>query len=471
MCNGASVESQGRPPMMSIPDWRVRLVEKYMAQLSSDDAKKRRDAAHWLGESLEDPAIPRLIELYQNDPDASVRKAAGYALGQFKAFGMAMTEDEEFAGEIVNDVIIEGKFGRPAATGGVKATLVGLVLSLLVLAGLYFMAPAGIVGDALDGLDLAALLPAGQSSAALPTATPGTGFIAQPNFDDPLRSAILGDLRPRFARLRDDVGNLAPQLQNALVGTPLDCAAFFNNISPFELGAENAVRYPDIANFVTRMNDALAAYQTAFARYDTACFGTTPLTVEQVGPVLADLRPAIETITVLGGDLEALEGVGVPTPTVPPLIAPAAATNAASPPTAATPDAVPTPDASQALALAFNALDQVTASRGSASLLVTYWNDLTFNDQTAGCNPPYPIIPDDVELDEALLTANPLLAQGVTLLNSSLEANRIGWQVFITACRTGDRQQLTTLATTEVQTARQTLAALEAAQDILAGLR
>lgn len=457
--------------MMSLPEWRLRLVEKYMAQLSSDDAAKRRDAARWLGEAIEDPAIPRLIDLYQNDPDARVRKAAAYALGQFRAFDIALKEDEEFAGEIIDDVIVKGQLGRPAPTGGLKAALIGLTLSLLVLVGLAIAAPPGLLGEALAGLDVAALIPGG-SAAAVPTLEPTVvGFQARPDLGDPRRAALLTDLRGTFVRVRDDTGNLQAQLQNALSGSPLDCAAFFNNPPPYVLSDENAARYPDLAVFVERLTTAQLAYQTTFARYDAACFGTEPLSREGVGPVLATLRPAIEEVAALGPDLEAMEGVGLPTPTTPPLIAPGAAGAAATLDSAApTPEPSPTPDLTRALATAFNTLDQVLAQRGAASLLVTYWDDFVRVGQTAGCNPPFPVIPENVELDPAL-GENALLTQGVTLLNQALEDSRIGWQTFQIACTTTDANALARDAARGVENARAIRASFEAALEILEGLR
>jgi len=438
--------------MMSIPEWRLRLVEKYMAQLSSDDPMKRRDAARWLGEAIEDPAIPRLIDLYQNDPDARVRKAAAYALGQFRAFDLALKEDEEFAGEIIDDVIVKGQLGRPAAVGGLKATLIGLTISLFILLGLAFAAPPGLVGEALAGLDVAALIPRGVAPAV---GVPPTvvGFQARPDLRDPRRTALLVDLRRTFTRVRDDTNNLATQLQNALANSPLDCAAFFNNLPPYVVSAENAALYPDLANFVERLTTAQLAYQTAFARYDAACSGTEPLSAAGVGPVLATLRPAIVEVETLSADLAAMEGAGLPTPTTVP-----------------TPPPSPTPDLSRALATVFNTLDQVLAQRGAASLLVTYWDDLVRVGQTAGCNPPFPTIPQNVELDPAL-GDHALLTQGVTLLNQTLEDSRTGWQAFQIACATTDVNALASAAVRGVESARAIRARFAAALEILEGLR
>lgn len=458
--------------MADIPEWRVRMVEKYNAQLTSDDPKKRRDAARWLGEALEDPAIPRLVELYQNDPDRRVRQAAKYALGQFKAFQNALDQDEAFAEEIIQDVVIHGKLGRPAPTAGLRATLIALILSLMAIIGLYLTLPAGVLGDAIDSIDLSALsrIGAGATTSGTQAAAPPTGavsgFIARPDPADPRRVAILAELRRAFIRLRDDVNNMTRQLQRVLGGDPLDCAAYFNNIQPFAISPENAARYPDIANFVERMTGALDIYNATFVRYDAACFGTEPLSIEDVGPVFAAFRPAIDAVAQLESDLTALEGLNLPTlavPTVPQGLA-------TLPPATAAPDIptpTPTPDASRALASAFNIIDNMTGTRGPAALLVTYWRDVERGGQTAGCNLPDPAIPEALTLDEALRT-NELLAQAIDLTNQALEATRAGWQAFRIACNS---RNLTAEVGRQLPVAQAALQLFRTAGEILAQVR
>lgn len=467
--------------MADIPEWRVRMVEKYSAQLTSDDPKKRRDAARWLGEALEDPAIPRLVDLYQNDPDSRVRNAAKFALGQFKAFEHALDQDEAFAEEIIQDVVIHGKFGQPARTAGLRGTLIALILSLAVMVGLYLALPAGALRETIDSIDLSALSsigapgsPAPTEIAALPTTASATGFTARPDLSDPLRTAILADLRGAFIRLRDDVNNMARQFQRVLGGDPLDCAAFFNNIQPFEVSESNASRYPDIANFVSRMSSALNTYDTTFARYDAACFGTEPLTVEQVGPVFAAFRPAVDSVAQLGLDLEAMEGLTLPTPTTASLIGgqvsgePQGLATLPAPTTAPDePTPTPTPDASRTIATAFNIIDTMTSTRGPATLLVTYWRDVERGGQTAGCDLPEPTIPDDVGLDAALAD-NLVLVQAVDLTNQALEATRLGWQAFRIACNSN---RLSSDVGPQLQTARETVQLFETAGSILAQVR
>jgi hypothetical protein len=456
--------------MVDIPEWRVRMVEKYSAQLTSDDPRKRRDAARWLGEALEDPAIPRLIELYQTDPDRRVRQAAKYALGQFKAFQNALDQDEAFAEEIIQDVVIHGKLGRPAPTAGLRTTLFALALSLVAILGLYLALPAGLLGDAIDSIDLSALSRIGAvggetQTTALPTGA-ASGFIARPDPGDPRRVAILAELRRAFIRLRDDVNNMTRQLQRVLGGDPLDCAAYFNNIQPFPISPENAARYPDIANFVERMNTALDQYNTTFARYDAACFGTEPLSIEEVGPVFAAFRPAIDAVGQLDADLVALEGLNLPTPGGP--TAPQGLATLPLPtPAPDEPTPTPTPDASRALAAAFNVIDSMTGTRGPAALLVTYWRDVERGGQTAGCNLPDPTIPEALRLDEAL-RANELLAQAVDLTNQALEATRAGWQAFRIACNS---RTLTNEVGRQLPVAQAALQLFRTAGEILAQVR
>src|SRR5689334_3095547 len=58
------------------------------------DANKRREAIRWLGEAGDPDAIPALLKVYQKDKTPGFKEEAAYALGQFKALGEALDDDE-----------------------------------------------------------------------------------------------------------------------------------------------------------------------------------------------------------------------------------------------------------------------------------------------------------------------------------------------------------------------------------------
>src|SRR5687767_15981756 len=87
-------------------------------ELSSTKASVRREAAYYLGEAGVDEAITKLATVFKNDPDKSVRKAAGYALGMFKAVEEALNGGrEEEVVELLRGIVDEGKIGRRLKTG------------------------------------------------------------------------------------------------------------------------------------------------------------------------------------------------------------------------------------------------------------------------------------------------------------------------------------------------------------------
>jgi hypothetical protein len=87
-------------------------------------------------------------------------------------------------------------------------------------------------------------------------------------------------------------------------------------------------------------------------------------------------------------------------------------------------------------------IDNVTAPRGAATLLVQYLRDAETSGSTGGCTEPRPNIPDNyVVLPEADLDVYPELAQAVQLINVGLDAVRSGWITFRGLCSTGGLAQ------------------------------
>src|SRR5690606_17805994 len=117
-------------------------VRQNIKLLSSPDAKVRRKAAAWLGEAGEPSAITRLKQVYETDPDASVRQAAAYSLGMFKMLEQQMDgPNSERVYELLEDVQMRGKMGQRARirTGCLMRLLVALLVSLAIILAFNFV--------------------------------------------------------------------------------------------------------------------------------------------------------------------------------------------------------------------------------------------------------------------------------------------------------------------------------------------
>lgn len=446
-------------------------IEGYLRRLSSEKAAVRREAAYQLGELAAGDALPDLIDLYKNDPDPSVRQAAAYALGMFRAVEEAINSGKQEKAEALLEAVEEGEIGHRADRGGALRTLLGLLLSLAVLVALYVVLPGLIPGGGI--------------------AIPRVGASASANN----RAAVVAQLQPVFQRVRNDTTQLQTQLTRLLGGQQLDCAAFFNNPQPVTLSPADAAAYPDLNQVVVDLNAAIANFSAAFTRYDQACSGN-PLPPEQVGTLLRGLVANINLFPTLEAELDSA-GSAQPTAapptsapvteptTVPPTAAPVVEPTTAPeqpvvpttvpptpvPPTSA-PDGVPTVDPANMrmhLRELYARIDRVTQQRGASTLLTQYWIDVLDAGRTDGCTATMPEIPETYTvLPESDALNSRELGQAVQLINTGLNALRDAWNSFRTACREG---RLTANAQAEYQRALVTGNTFEAAMGLLDVLR
>lgn len=443
-------------------------IDVNLQRLGSEKAAVRREAAYQLGELAAADALPELIDLYKNDPDPGVRKAAAYALGMFRAVENALDSGKREKAEALLEAVEEGEIGHRADRGGALRTLLGLILSLGVLVALYFVLPGLIPGGGI--------------------AAPRIGAAAAPASS---RAAVAAQLQPVFQRVRDDTTQLQGQLTGLLGGQQLDCAAFFNNPQPVSLSAADAAAYPDLNQVAVDLNAAIANVNAAFTRYDQACSGVNPLPLDQVGTLLRGLVANINMFPTLESELGAqVQPTAAPTsvpPTSAPAVQPTTDPGQAAPPTSAPADAptaippTPVPPTSPPAAAVdpanmrlhlrelYARIDRVTQQRGASTLLTQYWTDVLDAGRTDGCNAAVPEIPETYTvLPESDAVNSPKLGQSVQLINTGLNALRDGWNKFRAACRNGD---LTARAQAEYQLALVTGNTFRAALDLLDELR
>jgi hypothetical protein len=424
-------------------------IATYMSWLRSKDPNERREAAYQLGERGVGDALPDLIRLYQKEKNRHVRQAVIYALGMFRAVEVALATGSRDKDEVFDllRAVDEGELGKRADKGALIRQIIALILSLIALIAAYFLLPERVPTIGVGPIQIAAAV--GEN-----------------------RAKLLSDLNQGFVFLRDDTNTLTAQFQGLLGGQGLGCTAFFNVPEPYQLAPGSALAYPDIARIVEDYNLGVEAFLNAYRRYEDDCFNGIPLPMDQVGAALAALAPAREALGRLESALNAANAAAQPTPvpptpippTAPPPTDPPAAVPTDPPaiePTAAPPTLVPTaaptlvPTAEPTLAPTieragalrhvsplYAIIDNVTAPRGAATLLVQYLQDAETSGSTGGCIEPRPNIPDNyVVLPEADLDVYPELAQAVQLINVGLDAVRNGWITFRGLCSTGGLAQ------------------------------
>lgn len=437
--------------MADIPARRQREIDDMLDQLDSDDPAERRAAAYWLGEAAAADAVPRLVDLYENDEKASVRRAAGYSLGMFRAVEDAIKHGKEKRViRLLEQVEQKGKMGRRANKGGWIRLILGLLIALTALALAFQFLPVDVVRTVQVSLARAGL------------------FKIDPATE---RDPLLSSLRQHYASVRDDVVTLQAEFQSVLGGGALDCSAYFNNAPPFQLLGADASAYPDIADIVSRLNNAHGSLTTAYARYDAACLQVQSLPVEEVGTTYAALVNAVQALPEIEAAISAAErGEPAPqpeAPTTPPTTAPATAV-----PVSAT-AAPPTTDISIAnprshLTALYSLIENMRSQRGGLTLLEQYWGDVQRTGRTTACGTAPPTIPDNYALPPADAQASPELAQAVQSINDALDLTRTGWTDFAFACNSGELNQQ---AQQEFLEALQAKAAFQAAEQLLNRVR
>ncbi len=397
-------------------DFQETAREK-IKQLSAKRAETRREAAYYLGEAGHDEAITRLAWLYKNDPDKSVRQAAKYALGQFRAVELALKRgDEQRVVGLLEGGVNDGKLGRRLKTRPSRLGVYALILLLLFI---------GIVA-ALLLIPGKRPLPGPLAALRLP------GIAAQATSSGPT-TVSLDQIQPAYTAIEADVQTLTGQLQTVLTGGKLDCTAFLNGSRPIVLEGDASSR-PELSAAVKTINDAQAAVARASARYQQACFQNTPLKPEELGGLLApliaagrDLPPARQIIATA----EAIAQMS-PTPSPEPSITPAMTQAVA--PTEVPPTATATPALVGAnLVPLYELISTMTDPRGPNRLLQQYWQDGQSANRTEGCNTIQPPIPDDYQATPDA-SAPEQLGQAIAIINTGLQSVRANWAEFQTAC-------------------------------------
>jgi hypothetical protein len=395
-------------------DFQETAREK-IKQLSAKRAETRREAAYYLGEAGHDEAITRLAWLYKNDPDKSVRDAAKYALGQFRAVELALKRgDEERVVGLLEGIVNDGKMGHRLKT---RPSRLGLYAVILLILFVILLAAAVVIPGKRP-------LPGPLSALKLPG-----GSSVQPAASGPT-TVSLDQIQPVYSAIQADAQTLAGKLQAVLTGGTLDCTAFLNGTSPIVFDGDTTGK-PELAAAIQTINDAQAAVQAAATRYQEACFQSKPLEPSELGGLMGPLLTAERDLPLAQQIIATQEAIAQmsPTPSLEPSITPAmaVATDTGVPVTA-------TPALNGAnLVPLYDLVSTMTDPRGPNRLLQQYWQDGKVANRTDGCNLNQPDIPDNYTLPEGT-TPSEQLSQAVALVNEGLNGVRRNWADFEAAC-------------------------------------
>ncbi|MEP7293774.1 MAG: HEAT repeat domain-containing protein, partial [Chloroflexota bacterium] len=248
------------------PNALEQQISEMTTQLKSKNAGKRREAAYFLGEAAAEDAVPALVDVYENDKDKSVRAAAAYSLGMYKAVERSLKRgDEAEVVALLTRIEEQGKLGSRASSGRTLKIEFALLISLLVIIVLF------LIRADVKGLIFGSTKPQAQ---------------------------VIAEARQAFTLVKNDTRKLQSELLDAIANRPLGCIQFYENPAPYQLDPVDARTFRDVAVIVEQLNTAQASLATAKARYDAACnegaaFGATEAqeTFQLLLPALQILDP------------------------------------------------------------------------------------------------------------------------------------------------------------------------------------
>jgi hypothetical protein len=404
--------------MSDLEAFELQVKEK-IKQLSHKDARKRREAAAWLGEAGDPDAITKLRQVYKEDTDKRVREAAKYSLGMFRALEKVWNTDKrDQALERLEAIALEGKMGKrvPVPTRIIVLLEVLLFISLLVLLGINFYP---------------------QISQFLPTpAPPGTQVASSVGSKD--RATLVQEVRTLATSITNDAATLQAQYQSVAGGGALSCQAFFNNPAPMQIASSDSQAFPDIARVVEQLNTAQADLVSAKARFDEACSGGAAITGGEIGALLGPLVQLASRMGEINNGLAGLSATPTPEATQEPTATLEAAVEVTGEATAESTEAVAGNPRSNIGPL-FALIDELTGQRGAHTTLDQAWRD-AIGGSTEACRLTPPTIPEDYVLAPEDAAAEPVLSQSVGQVNLGLQLVRQGWVQFANSCAAGSLQ-------------------------------
>lgn len=404
---------------------RVKKQVAIMMSPKKFNDKQRAAAARMLGEYGEPTSIPYLLKAYKTDKSRAVRKAAEESLGMLKALGeLVLSDDPELqqvAGEVVSDIVLYNRLGRPSRVpaGAVRAFS---VLLILLAIGVVSVTVA-LVPNPNNDPSLIPLEVHLTQTAAVITPPP------TPTSSDP--ALLLEQFRDLYVTLDAESRVLQAQMLLIARQQPQDCTLIFRAPGPYTL-PEILTTRPGIEELVATYNRAETTIARVRDAFQQSCRTLQPIPSQQaldLGRELIEaqreLSNAAPIFTTLGVELP-------PTPTA--ILVP---TN--------TPEPSPTPDFTAArvqIRSMSTLLNEMLGPRGKATLLNAYWQGAAGGASEGCLQMPPPLIPNDVIVVEAAADVLPELVPLAETINQALAIIRNSYQAFDTGCNTNRLRQL-----------------------------
>jgi hypothetical protein len=436
---------------------RVKKQVAIMMSPKKFNDSQRAAAARLLGEYGEPTSIPYLVKAYKSDKSKAVRQAAGESLGMLKALGEMVTSGDDdlrnAAVEVVTDIIVHNRLGRPSRVpaGAVRAfSLVLILLAVGVIGVTVALVPNPNTDPSLIPLEVRLT-----QTAAVITPPPS------PTSSDP--AVLIEQFRDLYATLDSESRVLQAQMLTITRQQPQDCSLVFSPTSQYAL-PEILTTRPGIEEAVAAYNSAEAIIARVRGAFQQSCRTQQAIPRQEA---LALSQELIDAQRTLAGVAPIFATLGVALPATPTAIL--VPTNTPEPTLEPTP--TPTIDAS-AVRIQIRAMNTVVnemlGPRGKATLLSVYWQNVA-GGSTADClQMPPPLVPGDIIVVEAASSVAPELVPLADSINQALAIIRNSYQAFDTGCSTNRLRQLVDTQLPVVQTA---VAAFTDAQNRLTALQ
>ncbi len=390
---------------------------------------QRVKATQWLGEAGEPTAIPYLIKAYEKDKSNAVKKAAKESLGQLKALGEMLIDDDpeiqQIAMDLSQGIVLNGEFGSRSRFPRriLRLLMFGLFSSATVIFVVAMLIPPRSEDPSLVPLEVQ-LTRTAVALAQTPSATPTES-------DNPAES--LERLRVYYSDLDNDSRLLQTQMLSITRNQPQDCSLVFANRSAYSL-PQSLSGLTELAPVVIDLNAAQTTIQTVYNRFKESCDTQQPVPRQEAIDLSGTL---VEAQRTLGNVPAVLLSLGI---TVPPTATPAiVATNTPLPSETPTPTNTPNANRINSQVLAIQALiDEMNGTRGKNTLLVEYWQLYQdFNSRDGCLQLPLPPIAGNFVLPENVASEAPAELQLATdNLNLGLGLARRSAAAFESACNT-----------------------------------
>ena len=399
-------------------------VKNTLKNLRVSNVKQRREAARMAGELGIDKAIPKLVDLVENDKDKQVRDNAVYALGMFAAFRDAIESGDEYeqetAFEAIQHMVETGEIGKSAAITSSIVQLtqggLGVLLALLIHANIF------VASNTFQNINT-------NSGTTTVNAT------VRPILD------LIAPAVDQLTHMENNALNLKPQYDIAATGqTPSfeQCQYFYNTeLTDITLLDGERAAYTAMATVYDQLNNLRTILDSSHTRMTRACFDAEPIPAEEAVNSLAVITRFLDEI--VPGFRMVLEQQSQPTVPAPPQ-----EQEVLEPPVAAT---LTLQELRPYVGAVYNIIDEVTSDRGAATLLLQYWQNIQSGANPINvCQAEVPTIPPPYQTPADVLIPE-RFQRSIDVVNQGLNILRTGWATFQLKCQEGGNVLVSEAAT------------------------